>query len=194
MATSLLSDFQRALIGLDDQSVLDRFYYARPAIMLEKDGEAALRRAVADRFGVAMRDVIITGSAKLGFTVVAKERRPIFSPFGNSSDIDVAIISRELFTSLWRASFNYMTEHGDWPDVNSFRRFLMRGWLRPDRLPKGELFPESRKWFDFFRELTASGRFGPYKISGGVYYDEWFWENYASLAFKDCRLAIEAPL
>jgi hypothetical protein len=162
--------------------------------MLASDAEAALRRAVADNFEVAMRDVIITGSAKLGFTVVAKKRRPIFSAFGDTSDIDVAIISRELFTSLWRSSFDYMAEHGDWPDANSFRKFLMRGWLRPDRLPKDEQFPLSRKWFDFFRELTASGRFGPYKISGGVYYDEQFWEKYASLAFRDCRLAIEAPL
>lgn len=194
MPDNLLPDFRRALIDLDDQSILDRFYYARSAVMLEDDREAALRRAVADEFHVAMRDVIVTGSAKLGFTVVAKERRPIFSPFGNASDIDVAIISGELFTSLWRSSFTYMAEHGDWPDANSFRKFLMRGWLRPDRLPKDAQFPRSHTWFDFFRRLTASGRFGPYKISGGVYYDEWFWENYASLAFKDCRLAIEVPL
>jgi hypothetical protein len=141
-----------------------------------------------------MRDVIITGSAKLGFTLVPKEGRPIFSPFGDSSDIDVAIISPKLFTELWRSSLDFVLDHGDWPDANSFRKFLMKGWLRPDRLPKNAEFPSSRDWFDFFRELTASGRFGPYKISAGVYFDEWFWEKYASSSFKNCRLAIEAPL
>jgi hypothetical protein len=190
----VLEEFKRALTELDDQAVLDRFYYSRPATMLEGDREATLRRAVSSKFGVAMRDVIITGSAKLGFTVVTKERRPIFSPFGDTSDIDVAIISAELFTSLWREALEYVTDHGDWSDATSFRKFLMRGWLRPDRLPKDAEFPRSREWFDYFRGLTGSGLFGPYKISGGVYYDEWFWERYASSSFANCRLAIEAPL
>ncbi|HET6940605.1 MAG TPA: hypothetical protein VFH89_00440 [Sphingomicrobium sp.] len=189
-----MAEFQQALLEHDDQTVLDRFYYSRPAIMLEGDREATLRRAVSNQFSVAMRDVIITGSAKLGFTVVPKEHRPTFSPFGDNSDIDVAIISSDLFTGLWRTSLEYATDHGDWPTANSFRKFLMRGWLRPDQLPKTAEYPKSREWFDFFRTLTSSGAFGPYKISAGVYYDEWFWEKYAALSFKNCRLAIEAPL
>src|SRR5690606_12928931 len=133
-------------------------------------------------------------SAKLGFTVVAKEKRPIFSPFGNTSDIDVAIISSSLFTELWGEALNFFTDHGDWPDANSFRKFLMRGWLRPDRLPKSADFQRSHDWFEFFRKLTASGECGPYKISGGVYFNERFWETYASSSFANCRLAIETPL
>ena len=190
----VLEEFKQALVELDDQTILDRFYYARPAMKMEDDREAALRRSVATKFGVAMRDVIITGSAKIGFTTVTKDNRPIFSPFGDSSDIDVAIISSQLYTEKWRSALDYSNEHGEWPQANAFRKYLMRGWLRPDQLPKAEEFPAYRDWFDYFLELTASGNFGPYKIAGGVYYDEHFWERYASSSFKECRLAIEEPL
>lgn len=194
MPLRLLGEFKQALKELDDQIVLDRYYYGRPAHMLDSAKEASLRRAVASHFGVAMRDVIITGSAKLGFTLVSKEFRPMFSPFGNSSDIDVAIISSDLFTELWQITRSYVSDHGDWPDANSFRKFLLRGWLRPDRLPKDSNFPRSLEWFEFFRGLTNSGKFGPYKIAGGVYFNENFWEEYATSSFKNCRLSIEDPL
>ncbi|WP_100259720.1 hypothetical protein [Qipengyuania seohaensis] len=196
MALDQLGEFKAALADLDNQVILDRFYYSRQALMLDGDAEAQLRRSVAKNFGVAMRDVIVTGSAKLGFTIVAKEKRPIFSPFADESDIDIAIISADLFTSLWKDAAAFVVEHGQgsWPDANSFRKYLLRGWLRPDRLPKTAEFPRSKAWFDFFRLLTASGEYGPYKITGGVYYDEQFWETYAASSFDSCRLAIETPI
>jgi hypothetical protein len=190
---SALSEFKASLLTLDDQSMLDRFYYGRPATMLPMGSDPLLRRSVAQMHGVAMRDVIITGSAKVGFTTVAKAARPIFSAFGDSSDIDVAIISRDLFLTFWRRTME-LGEDQSWPHRKEFRRYLSMGWIRPDKLPSGEDFPERKQWFEGFQELTASGEYGPYKITAGVYYDEAFWEKYACRALKQCRHYVENAL
>ena len=194
MSEVQLDEFKLALSTLDDQRLLDRYFYARPAAMLEGDQESNLRREIAKFFDVAMRDVIITGSAKLGFTLVPKKGRPAMSPFGDTSDIDVTIISSSLFLKLWREAFTFAEERGDWTSVEKFRAYLMRGWLRPDKLPTDPEFVSSREWFDFFRNLQQSGKFGRYKITAGVYYDEAFWEAYARSSLDKCRDAIERPL
>lgn len=192
--TANLGEFKAALSELDDQRLLDSYFYARPAAMLQGSQEAELRREIAQFFSVAMRDVIVTGSAKLGFTLVPKPGRPALSPFGDRSDIDVAIISSELFTRLWREAFLFANDRGDWLTALEFREYLMRGWLRPDKLPNDPDFPLSGEWFEFFRRIKASRRFGPYKITAGVYFDERFWEIYACSSLSRCRDAIERPL
>ena len=95
-----LSTFKAAVAEHDDQTILDRFYYNQPAVMLAANKEPLLRRKIAQKFGISMRDVIVTGSAKLGFTTVAKQGRPIFSPFGDRSDIDIAIVATTLLEAL----------------------------------------------------------------------------------------------
>lgn len=190
----MLDEFKADLFDLDDQRLLDRYFYNKSAVKLEGNLEAELRRDIADYFSVAMRDVIVTGSAKLGFTLVPKRGRPALSPFGDKSDIDVAIISSPLFINLWREAFLFAEEQGDWTKGEEFRGYLMRGWLRPDKLPNDPAFSLSREWFEFFRSLKASGRFGPYKITAGVYFDERFWEAYACSSLSKCRDVIERPL
>jgi hypothetical protein len=47
----------------------------------------------------------ITGSSKLGFSIVEKSKNgrklPRYRPFGPDSDIDVAIISPDIFNMIW---------------------------------------------------------------------------------------------
>ncbi|MBB4155621.1 hypothetical protein GGQ80_003546 [Sphingomonas jinjuensis] len=183
-------EFTDALIARENERVLDEFYHVRPAVMLEAGAEAELRRSIAVKLGVEMRDVMITGSAKIGFTLVGKAGRPPLSQFGDASDIDVAVISSRLFVDLWQSSFLHFQDYGDWNNSNSFRKYLARGWMRPDKLPRSSDFPQQREWFDFFQSLTANGKFGPYKISGGVYYNELFWKGYASAGLNICRNGI----
>lgn len=189
-----LESFQLSLQASEDQVVLDEFYYSRAAAALTRQQEAALRREISRHFDVAMRDVIVTGSANLGFTLVPKPGRPSFSPFGEGSDIDIAIISTPLYVRLWKDVNEYIAGGGQWDREGAFRKYFMRGWLRPDKLPSGGEFPSQAAWFEYFRELTNSGAFGPYKIAAGVYYDETFWEQYASAALLEARTQLETPL
>ena len=186
-----IQDFRAALRELDEAVVIDRYFLTLPAAMLSTASEASLRRKVAERFGVEMRDVLVTGSAKLGFTLVSKPERPALSPFGDTSDIDVAIISTPLFVGFWRRAFLYHTDHGEWDRADAYRKYLARGWLRPDYLPRSPEFPERREWFEFFANLQGSQQHGPYKISAGIYYDESFWSAYARTSLAKCRQFVE---
>ena len=130
----------------------------------------------------------------MGFTTTAKKDRPIFSPFGDKSDIDIAIISSELFVHFWRRTSEFAADDLEWKHAGDFRRYLQRGWIRPDKLPVGEDFTERLEWFEFFQGLTASGEFGGYKITAGIYHDERFWEQYACKALGQCRHNVENAL
>lgn len=188
-----ITTFQADLSSCDDTVILDRWYYSGDCAGLEKENEAELRREVSNKFEVSIRDVLIVGSARLGFTIVQKPNRPTFSHFGNS-DIDVAIISRQLFNLYWELTLNHWEDHSDWAKAEKFRLYLFRGWLRPDMLPTGKGFEASDEWFDFFRSLQASGRFGGYKINAGIYYDETFLERYTVSSLQKCRRYIEEGL
>ena len=189
-----LEQFQHDLTVLDDQRLLDRYYYSGPAAKLDNGQAAELRRCIAAQFQVPMRDVVVVGSAKLGFTLTVKPDRPIFSPFNDESDIDVAIISEPLYQKYWKVAYRYWLDSNEWPTVEPFRKYMFRGWVRPDLLPKGEDCPEQREWWDFLLSLQAAGAFGPYKIRVGVYHDEDFWESYACSSFQGCRNILENPL
>ncbi len=185
----LICEFKNALLELDDQEMLDRFYYGRPAAKLPPNTEPQLRRAISQKFQVSMRDVLVTGSAKVGFTTVPKpeKSRPIFSPFGDESDVDVAIISQELFVKFWRSATEF-SDDPEWRHKKQFRAYLSRGWIRPDMLPSNDQFRDRLDWFEKLRKIRNRGIFGEYSISAGVYYDELFWERYACKALHHCRL------
>lgn len=174
----------------DNASMLDRWYYSGDCAGIAPPAEAKLRREVSNKFSVSIRDVLVVGSARLGFTIVQKPNRRTFSHFGNS-DIDIAIISSELFDRYWQLALDHWQDHSDWQKAEKFRLYLFRGWLRPDMLPTGSGFKASDDWFDFFRSLQASGEFGGYRINAGIYYDETFLERYTNSSLEKCRRYIE---
>ena len=186
--------FKADLKAHDDATVLDRHFYSGPSAVLKDAQVASLRRTIAEKFKVPMRDVILVGSAKLGFTMLGKEGRPPFSAFCDESDIDIAIISERLYLHYWKSTFAYWQQSGDWTRIEPFKKYLFRGWLRPDLLPPSPDFPDRQEWWDFLLGLQTSGTYGPYRIRTGVYFDEHFWESYAKSAFQTCREIVENPL
>lgn len=183
-----LDRFKRDLNQHDNKTLVDRYYYSTSGPVLNNEQQASLRRRISDHFEVSVRDVILVGSAKLGFTVRGKPGRPALSHFGDSSDIDVAIISGPLFLKYWQKAFSHWVQKGEWTRAPKFKEYLFRGWLRPDKLPTEPDFPLSKDWFEFFRSLQVSGEYGGYKIAAGMYINEHFWEDYISSALTECRL------
>jgi hypothetical protein len=126
----------------------------------------------------------MVGSARLGFTIKSSEP---YRLFGDRSDIDLAIISPRLFEDFWKAVLLYKEDVKYWPKEEGFKKYLLRGWIRPDLLPPADAFKKAADWWEFFRELTYSGRFGPYKISGSLYYSKFFFELYQSACIRACK-------
>jgi hypothetical protein len=143
-----------------------------------------LNAKVAQEFGIHHSEVLLVGSGKLGFSIVDSKR---YRPFGDTSDLDIAIISTPLFDEMWIDVFEYWRFGGYWPELDQFRKYLFRGWLRPDKLPPEQSFIRRRHWWEFFRELTNSQDFGPYQIRAGLYKSWHFLESYQGTCINECR-------
>lgn len=152
--------------------------------MLNNEQYFLLRLMVAKKFEVHPNEVLIVGSAKLGFSIAPRKQ---FRSFGDTSDIDVVIVSEKLFNSVWEGVYGFWKDKILWDAENDFKNYLFRGWIRPDKLPPSHKFDFSKKWWEFFREITSTGKFGPYKISGAVYKNWNFLESYQHFAVQICK-------
>ena len=156
--------------------------------------QLALRQRVADHFKVAVENVIIVGSAKIGFTMRPKKGRPIYSAFRPESDVDIAIVSDVLFDRAWKECLRfwhgsgYQENFGYWSDRGrDFRSYHFRGWMGPDKLPSGGDLTYANEWFEFFRRLVSERAAGDSLISAGVYRERHFLEMYQRINIEACR-------
>lgn len=154
------------------------------SIILDDDKYFSLRQKISKKFKVHPNEVLIVGSSKLGFSIAPNKR---YVHFGDISDIDVVIVSDELFSNVWSSVYSAWKDKIFWETEDDFKKYLFRGWIRPDKLPPSNKFTFSKEWWEFFREITVSGDFGPYKISGALYKSWEFLESYQQFAVQYCK-------
>lgn len=143
-----------------------------------------LRIDVARHFNVHPNNVVMVGSGKLGFSIAPKKR---YKPFDYESDIDLAIVSKEIYEDIWREVFKYDNNVRGWTDRDKFGAYHLKGWIRPDKLPTSSTFNRTQEWWDFFRELTSSGKYGSYKIRAGLFHSFHFLETYQAYCVTLCQ-------
>ena len=147
-----------------------------------------LRSKIAEHFQLHPNEVLVVGSAKLGFSIVPNK---LYCPFHDESDIDVVIVSSRLFDEIWEAVFSYSLEEGYWSKQEEFTEYLFQGWIRPDKLPRSDTFQVGKDWWDFFQTVTSSGAYGSYKIVGALYKSWFFLENYQKICVQRCLNNLE---
>ena len=145
-----------------------------------------LKAEISDEFEIHPSQVLMVGSGKLGFSIVSGKR---YRPFGDTSDIDIAIVCPLLFDKIWLDVFNYQQDGSYWPEFNIFCKYLFKGWIRPDKLPPAQMFEFSRHWWEFFRGITSSSRYGSYQIRAGLYKSWYYLESYQSQCVIECKNA-----
>jgi hypothetical protein len=183
-----LRDFRADLSTLDAPAILNKYIYVeRCAVMLDAQ-QTALRTRIAGKFTVRREDVIVVGSAKLGFSIAPGKR---FRTFGDSSDIDVAIVSPTLYEQVWHELFDFQRSGTYWESERECEHYCFRGWIRPDKLHRSNVYPFSKQWWDFFQTLTASSQFGEYKITGALYHSRYFFEAYQRICLDQCKQQLE---
>ena len=181
---SRMDRFKDDLNSLADSMMVQKYITYGDCHILSDDTYFKLKSEIANKFGIHPTEVVIVGSGKLGFSIAPNKR---FLPFGDNSDIDIAIISPTLFDRIWIDVFDYWKEISYWPGEREFREYLFRGWIRPDKLPPANRFEWRRVWWDFFRELGGLGIYGPYKLRAGIYKSWHFLESYQVTSIKGCR-------
>ena len=175
--------FKTDLSVLEPGLIVQKHVLHGDCYSLDQDDYFGLKHEVGEKFKLHPSEVLVVGSGKLGFSIADHKR---YWPFRDESDIDLALISPSLFDRVWWEAFNYWEERNPWPSENDFKNYLFRGWLRPDFFPPSTHFQVAHDWFEFFRLLTSSGRFGPYKIAAGLYKSWDYLEAYQQRAVRAC--------
>lgn len=64
-----------------------------------------IKMATSDALNVPVKNVAIVGSAKTGYSLTPGRD---YSPFSDKSDLDLVIVSDNLFRELWECQLNYV--------------------------------------------------------------------------------------
>jgi predicted nucleotidyltransferase len=181
--SSHIDDFKEFIRKKNAKDTFRRYILHNDCQMIESNQSFELKNKICGKLNVQFDNVIVVGSCKLGFSIKPTKR---FVPFGDDSDIDVAIVSQTLFESVWKTAIEYDYSNADWQSKREFFKYLASGWIRPDKFPRGENFAFSTDWFEFFSEMTNSREFGDYKIAAGIYYNSFFLEKYQETCLEQC--------
>lgn len=179
----MLEEFKADLKSLTAKQIVRKYILNGRCHALTDDKHYQLKESVCEHFNIEFNNVVLVGSGKLGFSIKSEKR---FLAFGDDSDIDIAVISPELFTKVWEEAYLYKKSGAYWPKSSEFFRYLSEGWIRPDKLPSSNYFHFSKNWWDFFNELTSTKKFGPYKIRAGLYHSLFFLQEYQMICVTQC--------
>ncbi|MFI7469956.1 hypothetical protein [Nonomuraea sp. NPDC049646] len=183
-----LGQFRQALKQHPDPlRVVREFITHGPCVAITRDKHAELREAVAAELQVhPNRDVYTVGSAKLGFSIKPDHR---YRVFGDTSDVDVAVVSPDLYNQLWREARKFQAAKGLWPrdQLKSFKNGHLRGSIHPGSIPISEALPTANSLWELGRELQRQQAAGPYKVTFVVWNDMDALESYQSVAVSACQ-------
>lgn len=147
---------------------------------------------VADKYSL---EVIVVGSAKLGFSiaekpVLGKPALPRYRDFDPlTSDIDLAIVSQHLFFNMWRELSSYSHRQSRFPWDTPLAKYMLVGWARPDHFPNYQRPLNCQRWWELFHEFSISKEFGRRKVRGGLFFHKDFLSQYQQRAILQAQLA-----
>lgn len=136
------------------------------------------------KFNIPLRDIKIIGSSHTGFSFVKPKKSNTISYYTKESDIDIAIINKDLFYDYYLDTFiktNGFSDntHFRYPEHSSqFQNNIVKGFLRPDTLARTD---KSSDWYYFFRDLSEEIN---QKITGAIYLSEETFSNKINESLK----------
>jgi hypothetical protein len=159
--------------------VRDYIFEGTPFVFRSQpQGMNTLRRHLCPRFNLKGDNVIVIGSAKIGFSLNPDS---YFAPFTEESDIDVLVVDEKLFDEAWSLmlQWNYPLRRPGIRWHANRKSNLYWGWFEPARLkfqqitflpPRlAPLRDMSTRWFQAFRGLALYPEFASRDVSGRLY-------------------------
>lgn len=148
---TLKEEFQESCKSLKPDEVVERYLIERTSFFFEhiQEGkEYEFKKNIARLLKVHIRDIVIVGSGKLGFSMKPDSSHLGFYPFisfdgreGKKSDLDIAIISSTLFDREMQNLYDYTNfANYKWKKDGDFNFFIFKGRLTVRNLPPEFLF------------------------------------------------------
>lgn len=190
--SDLIESFKSDLLNLELVTVVRKHVTTGTPVTIDDDDYWRLRNAISAQFDIHPNQVVVVGSSRLGFSLKKPKRFLSIAP----NDVDVAVVSPQLFDRFWDMVFSVVRSNRTWPQLaKKNRRFvssLFSGWITPNELPNLASFEEAREWAEFFNGLTSQRICGIRGISGRLYRDWSRLEAYQEIMVKECKLELES--
>jgi len=147
-------------------------------------------------------DLLVVGSSKIGFALhdkykLGKKVGCAFRSFDDNSDIDLAICSPKLFSSLWHEISLSFSQIENMPHrQNNLGDYLTYGWLRTDQLKdyRGRTLIKCGKIRDVRAKIRKDRKKGHPLVDFGIFYDLEHLKTYQVRSISQCRQKLENPL
>jgi hypothetical protein len=195
-----VDEFDEQLLKCEPENFsdfIDRYILGGIPAVFSGDQSAydSFRNRVADKFRVQPENIVIVGSGGLGFSYFKKTR------FSSESDVDVAIVSEDLFDKYSRIICRYNHDviryrialaGEDWKRYLMFLKYFAAGWIRPD---KGtEIMyknTDAANWWQYFRSISyGKSEVGDHKVNAGIYKSSFYLKEYIRIGLADYRQSI----
>lgn len=152
------------------------------------------KKKIAECFNVNIRDIVIVGSGKLGFSVKPQSGGYLLNCFDSkgvgTSDLDIGVINSDIFDLQMRNIYYFTNAYRDkslflrtidGDEVNTYdeyAKYVLKGWIRPDKMPKNFNFGFHMKRDctqilkeDFRKQYNR-------KVSFGIYKSWFYFQDY----------------
>ena len=165
-------------IGKDATYLIEKHILHNPPFYFKEKMDLFfdIKKKISEKYDIPVTNIYLVGSGQLGFSLNPANN---FSNFRfndeqdkKASDLDFAIISSKLFNEIWDSicdfrlsDFPYEDKQGQ--EFRQFKKYLFRGWIRPDKFPFD--FALKKEWFQFFESLNPIAE---RKVTCGLFRNE----------------------
>lgn len=152
--------------------------YPTNAFSGKEDIKFEIFNAISEHFNIPITSIQVAGSAKTGYSYFKAKN----FAYGES-DLDIAIISMELFSRYTEIVYSITKGFSDLSQypvkkdrdyLKEYLGYLGKGIFRPDLMP---ISKEKERWFGFFNRLSGSHVRLFKGINAGIYASQFFYES-----------------
>lgn len=183
MSYPSVDEFKSILLNTPLEAVVQKYVFEGVPYAFREQPHIleTLHQHLCPTLQVSERNVVVVGSAKIGFSL-SPHNFP--RQFSEESDIDVIVVNESLFDEVWKTmlKWNYPRRYrlngADWDWARLRMSDLYWGWFVPDKIRyEGLSFPKvlkplrdiSTNWFNAFRSLSRKPEFASRAVSGRLY-------------------------
>lgn len=193
-----IAEFKRALRENLASDVVTNIIMAGGAKHVSDEALQYAKSLIRSQFQIAEQhplEIIVVGSAKLGFSIAEKPmlgrsslpRYREFDPY--NSDIDLAVVCQKLYFDIWRDLSTYSHNQSPFPWDSPLAKYALVGWLRPDHFPRLQGPLSCLRWWELFQKFSNSTQFNRRKVRGGLYFHKDFLNQYQQRAVESAKRA-----
>lgn len=186
-----IEDIKKELISLPSSVFITKWILEHPPFIFEDSIEEYLswRESIAQQLKIDPHDIIITGSASLGFSLNPNKN---FKSFDSKSDVDISIISSLYFNIAWHDLIYSMPKSLP-PKMNSSvadhrKRLIYWGTIATDRILP--LLSFGKEWETIIRETNRPDALKGRELNFRIYKDTLSIRKYIELSVSERKSAL----